>query len=152
LPQQIHAKVLPPIADETALEAQRRSVQQGVIIEEAWALYKANETDYPIYRVIMPIRFVSFGRSCTGINGSDRACLAQAHLPPLPSNEVSVGLLAVSPRWTNLKLSQGFWRQRRSFRGEGALPRQAETKLPWFSNNRCSESELRRGVDSTARR
>jgi hypothetical protein len=38
--QQIHAKVLPPIADEIASEAQRRGVQQGVIIEEAWALYK----------------------------------------------------------------------------------------------------------------
>jgi hypothetical protein len=32
--------VLPPIADEIALEAQRRGVQQGVIIEEAWVLYK----------------------------------------------------------------------------------------------------------------
>jgi hypothetical protein len=39
--QQVHAKVLPPVADEIAAEAQRRGVQQGVIIEEAWALYKA---------------------------------------------------------------------------------------------------------------
>ena len=39
--QQVHAKVLPPIADEIAAESQRRGVQQGVIIEEAWALYKA---------------------------------------------------------------------------------------------------------------
>lgn len=38
---QVHAKVLPPVADEIAAEAQRRGVQQGVIIEEAWALYKA---------------------------------------------------------------------------------------------------------------
>jgi hypothetical protein len=38
--QQIHAKVLPPVADEIASEAQRRGVQQGVILEEAWALYK----------------------------------------------------------------------------------------------------------------
>ena len=38
---QVHAKVLPPIADEIAAEARRRGVQQGVIIEEAWALYKA---------------------------------------------------------------------------------------------------------------
>jgi hypothetical protein len=39
--QQVHAKVLPPVADEIAAESQRRGVQQGVIIEEAWALYKA---------------------------------------------------------------------------------------------------------------
>ena len=38
---QVHAKVLPHVADEIALEAQRRGVQQGVILEEAWALYKA---------------------------------------------------------------------------------------------------------------
>lgn len=38
--QQVHAKVLPPVADEIAAEAQRRGVQQGVIIEEAWQLYK----------------------------------------------------------------------------------------------------------------
>ena len=37
---QVHAKVLPGIADEIANEAKRRGVQQGVIIEEAWALYK----------------------------------------------------------------------------------------------------------------
>lgn len=40
---QVHAKVLPPIADEIAAEARRRGVQQGVIIEEAWALYKAKD-------------------------------------------------------------------------------------------------------------
>ena len=39
---QVHAKVLPPIADEIAAEARRRGVQQGVILEEAWALYKAH--------------------------------------------------------------------------------------------------------------
>lgn len=38
---QVHAKVLPPVADEIAAEARRRGVQQGVLIEEAWALYKA---------------------------------------------------------------------------------------------------------------
>lgn len=38
---QVHAKVLPPVAAEIASEARRRGVQQGVIIEEAWALYKA---------------------------------------------------------------------------------------------------------------
>jgi 5-carboxymethyl-2-hydroxymuconate isomerase len=37
---QVHAKVMPHIADEIAEEARRRGVQQGVVIEEAWALYK----------------------------------------------------------------------------------------------------------------
>ncbi|WP_378948975.1 chromosome partitioning protein ParB [Paracoccus sp. R86501] len=37
---QVHAKVLPPVAEEIANEARRRGVQQGVIIEEAWDLYK----------------------------------------------------------------------------------------------------------------
>ena len=37
---QVHAKVLPTVSDEIANEAKRRGVQQGVIIEEAWALYK----------------------------------------------------------------------------------------------------------------
>lgn len=37
---QVHAKVMPHIADEIADEAKRRGVQQGVLIEEAWALYK----------------------------------------------------------------------------------------------------------------
>ena len=37
---QVHAKVLPPVAEEIAEEARRRGVQQGVIIEEAWALYR----------------------------------------------------------------------------------------------------------------
>ncbi len=36
---QVHAKVLPPVAEEIASEAKRRGVQQGVLIEEAWALY-----------------------------------------------------------------------------------------------------------------
>ena len=37
---QVHAKVLPHIADEIAEEASRRGVTQGVLLEEAWALYK----------------------------------------------------------------------------------------------------------------
>lgn len=32
--------MLPGVSDEIANEAKRRGVQQGVIIEEAWALYK----------------------------------------------------------------------------------------------------------------
>ena len=39
---QVHAKVMPHISDEIASEASRRGVQQGVIIEEAWAFYKLN--------------------------------------------------------------------------------------------------------------
>ena len=38
---QVHAKVMPQIADEIADEARRRGVQQGVVLEEAWELYKA---------------------------------------------------------------------------------------------------------------
>jgi len=38
---QVHAKVMPDVADEIAHEAKRRGVQQGVLIEEAWRLYKA---------------------------------------------------------------------------------------------------------------
>ena len=37
---QVHAKVMPYVAIEIADEAKRRGVQQGVLIEEAWALYK----------------------------------------------------------------------------------------------------------------
>lgn len=37
---QVHAKVMPNVSDEIANEAKRRGVQQGVIIEEAWVLYK----------------------------------------------------------------------------------------------------------------
>lgn len=40
---QVHAKVLPHISEEIANEATRRGVVQGVIIEEAWALYKASQ-------------------------------------------------------------------------------------------------------------
>ena len=40
---QVHAKVLPNISKEIAAEARRRGVQQGVLIEEAWALYQAEE-------------------------------------------------------------------------------------------------------------
>jgi hypothetical protein len=38
---QVHAKVLPHVSEEIANEAVRRGVVQGVIIEEAWALYRA---------------------------------------------------------------------------------------------------------------
>ena len=37
---QVHAKVMPQVSDEIAAEARRRGVQQGVVIEEAWSLYK----------------------------------------------------------------------------------------------------------------
>jgi len=37
---QVHAKVMPNVSDEIAEEARRRGVTQGVIIEEAWDLYK----------------------------------------------------------------------------------------------------------------
>ena len=37
---QVHAKVFPHVAEEISQEARRRGVQQGVLIEEAWALYK----------------------------------------------------------------------------------------------------------------
>jgi hypothetical protein len=39
---QVHAKVIPNVSDEIADEARRRGVTQGVIIEEAWELYKKN--------------------------------------------------------------------------------------------------------------
>ena len=39
---QVHAKVLPHVSDEIAAEATRRSVQQGVVIEEAWEAYKTS--------------------------------------------------------------------------------------------------------------
>lgn len=38
---QVHAKVLPHVSEAIANEATRRGVVQGVIIEEAWALYEA---------------------------------------------------------------------------------------------------------------
>ena len=41
---QIHAKVLPGIEAEIAAEALRRGVVQGILIEEAWALYKERKT------------------------------------------------------------------------------------------------------------
>jgi hypothetical protein len=37
---QVHAKVMPHVAEEIAEEARRRGVQQGVLVEEAWELYK----------------------------------------------------------------------------------------------------------------
>jgi hypothetical protein len=40
---QVHAKVLPHVSDEIMTEARRRGVTQGVIIEEAWALYCAEK-------------------------------------------------------------------------------------------------------------
>lgn len=42
---QVHAKVMPQVARDISNEARRRGVQQGVIIEEAWALYQAKEQD-----------------------------------------------------------------------------------------------------------
>ena len=42
---QVHAKVLPEVAREISQEAKFRGVQQGVLIEEAWALYKADRED-----------------------------------------------------------------------------------------------------------
>lgn len=38
---QVHAKVMPEVSREISREAALRGVQQGVLIEEAWALYKA---------------------------------------------------------------------------------------------------------------
>ena len=40
---QVHAKVMPGIEVEIANEATRRGVVQGIIIEEAWELYKAQQ-------------------------------------------------------------------------------------------------------------
>ena len=37
---QVHAKVMPQVSIEIANEARRRGVQQGVLIEDAWLLYK----------------------------------------------------------------------------------------------------------------
>jgi hypothetical protein len=34
---------MPHIAEEIAEEAKRRGVQQGVLIEEAWALYQSRD-------------------------------------------------------------------------------------------------------------
>jgi hypothetical protein len=42
---QVHAKVMPAVAREIAQEARDRGVQQGVLIEEAWALYKSAHDD-----------------------------------------------------------------------------------------------------------
>ena len=39
---QVHAKVMPDVSREISREAALRGVQQGVLIEEAWALYKAH--------------------------------------------------------------------------------------------------------------
>lgn len=36
---QVHAKVMPDVADAIGAEAKRRGVTQGVLIEEAWVLY-----------------------------------------------------------------------------------------------------------------
>ena len=40
---QVHAKVLPHVSEQIADEARRRGVTQGVLIEEAWALYLASD-------------------------------------------------------------------------------------------------------------
>jgi hypothetical protein len=42
---QVHAKVMPNVAKEISAEARRRGVQQGVLIEEAWALYQAQQIE-----------------------------------------------------------------------------------------------------------
>lgn len=39
---QVHAKVMPEVSREISREASLRGVQQGVLIEEAWTLYKAH--------------------------------------------------------------------------------------------------------------
>lgn len=44
---QVHAKVLPHVAEEIAAEARRRGVQQGVVLEDAWALYKSSQGQTP---------------------------------------------------------------------------------------------------------
>lgn len=41
---QVHAKVLPYVADQIAAEAVRRGVTQGILIEEAWTLYLSQKT------------------------------------------------------------------------------------------------------------
>jgi hypothetical protein len=40
---QVHAKVMPNVSREIADEAKIRGVQQGVLIEEAWELYKTHK-------------------------------------------------------------------------------------------------------------
>ena len=41
---QVHARVLPAVAREISNEARQRGAQQGVLIEEAWELYKKAKT------------------------------------------------------------------------------------------------------------
>lgn len=41
---QVHAKVLPHIADGIAAEATQRGVTQGILIEEAWSLYLSQKS------------------------------------------------------------------------------------------------------------
>jgi hypothetical protein len=40
---QVHAKVLPNVAEEIAAEAVLRGVTQGTLIEEAWTLYRVRK-------------------------------------------------------------------------------------------------------------
>lgn len=40
---QVHAKVMPIVADDIANEALRRGVTQGVVIEESWVLYRLHK-------------------------------------------------------------------------------------------------------------
>lgn len=42
---QVHAKVLPNVRDELLEEAARRGVTQGVLIEEAWMLYRTRSVE-----------------------------------------------------------------------------------------------------------
>ena len=41
---QVHAKVMPDVAEQIAVESQRRGVTQGVLIEEAWLLYQKHKS------------------------------------------------------------------------------------------------------------
>ena len=45
---QVHARVMPGIPEEIAGEARRRGVQQGVLIGEAWELYKRSREQGPV--------------------------------------------------------------------------------------------------------
>lgn len=40
---QVHAKVMPEVAEQISAEARRQGVQQGVLIEKAWELYRERQ-------------------------------------------------------------------------------------------------------------
>jgi hypothetical protein len=54
---------MPHVAEEIAAQAQRRGVPQGVLVEEAWELYK-QRTDNLNYRITCPpeMRLTSWRR------------------------------------------------------------------------------------------